>query len=774
MLPYRRYYRPLFYRLVLALVIIGIMSFVYGFYSYRRPLPQTDGVVTVKGLRDEVTIYRDNWGVPHIYATNSADLFFAQGYVEAQDHWWVMETQRHLGRGQLNEIYGNQPQILDTDYFVSALGWDDQAEADWDASSGIARSALQAYSDGINAYIVGRDQGDLAVQYTVLGLTGNGFEVTPWLPSDSLAWAIAYHWQMSGDFSEAMQRVQIAGRFDPAILPTVYQSPVAIPAGAEWQFIGGDAQELAFMPRLVPPQTQAWVIHGSQTDSGKPILVNSVYNPMTIPTPWYEIGLHCLEITPFCPYDVVGISLAGIPGVMVGHNAAIAWGMSVNPTPTQTLSILPINPRWPILYREDGQWARLESGLFSPTEGDDQTRPRAFYRSPQGVVVSELREGMTSALVVSWPNPQPSAFIESMLRVNQAQQWRDFRRAMALWQGAPHTFVYADLQGGIGMIGTGLRSQAQYYPPTANPPKALIAPFGYWEGDSHTRLTDLLQSGKATLESQALAQRDTYQSFPSQLLPNLLVLDPAILADADQVQRLMDYRAWLAEWGGESKLESPYAALFNVWWVYLVEALFDDDFGYATGGLLLERQAVLELLEQPSHVWWDDRRTEIIETRDETLAATFISALNATEDQLGNVRERWRWGDVLQAEFSTESFGFLDLAALLNREVGMMDGDFFSLKGSLWRNDSDGHLQVISAPAWRIMLDLGDFGNSRSILATGQSGHPASPHYADMMELWRSVAYKDIGWDFELIRQEYDSELVLRPVPFQAHQSQDS
>jgi penicillin amidase len=768
-------YRTLFSRLSLVLVILVLAAAAYALYSFRRPLPQTDGAILLAGLREEVVIYRDSWGVPHIYATNSADLFFAQGYVEAQDHWWALESQRHLGRGQLNRIYGNQPDVLATDRFITALGWADQAEADWESTSGETHSALRAYSAGVNAYINERDQGDLALQYTLLGLTGRGFEVLPWQPSDSLAWAIAYHWQLSSDFPEALARLTLSSRFDPALLPSSYQAPFPVPAQTEWTFIGGDARALTLMPRPVPPQTQAWVWHGSQTDSGLPMLANSLYYPLTLPNPWYEVGLHCLEVSDSCPYDVVGMSLVGIPGVVVGHNGAIAWGISLDPTPTQRLSVVQVNPRWPTLYRQAEGWQRMTVGRFEPADPDQDSPALPVYRSTQGVIITDLREGLSSALALDWPIPHGGQFVQSLLQVSRAQTWGDFRQALAEWQGAPQFFLYADEKGSIGMVGVGATPQERYYPPPATPDTPLIAPASYPGDPTASRLLAMLGEGKVTLESQSLAQSDTYQSFPSVLIAYLLALDPAqVFDDPDQQSRLSDFRAWLFTWDGHSELESPHAALFNLWWALLTEALFDDDLGYPTGGLLPERQAILELLANPAHPWWDDLRTEETrENRDQSLALTFMQAVETAESQFQGNRDLWRWGDLLQAEFRTAPIEPLDLSEALNRRVTLLDGDFFSLKASPWIRTSDGTFEVVSAPAWRVLLDLSDSNRSRSILATGQSGHPASPHYADMTDLWRGVAYKDMGWDYEIIRAEHESALILRPAPFDSLESQN-
>ncbi|HEX3054127.1 MAG TPA: penicillin acylase family protein [Aggregatilineaceae bacterium] len=185
--------------LIAALIVAG-----WTYYAYRRPLPKQQGELSIEGMQRETRIYRDTWGVAHIYAATRVDLFFAQGFVHAQDRWWQMDVSRRIGRGTLSELLGQNDKVQSIDRLARTLGWDQIAQANWDAASPEARLALEAYTAGVNAYIEARSPGELALEYTVLDLRLDQVTVQPWTPQDSLAWAVALNWEMSGNASQEL------------------------------------------------------------------------------------------------------------------------------------------------------------------------------------------------------------------------------------------------------------------------------------------------------------------------------------------------------------------------------------------------------------------------------------------------------------------------------------------------------------------------------------------------------------------------------------------
>ncbi|HLA42545.1 MAG TPA: penicillin acylase family protein, partial [Aggregatilineales bacterium] len=293
---------------VSILTILSIAAGVFGIYSYRRPLPQTQGALRAPGLREDVTIYRDEWGVPHIFASTTHDLLLAQGYIHAQDRWWQMEMNRHLGTGNLSSITGNNEDAQNADRFIRTTGWNQMAVQSWQNAAPELRSALNAYVQGVNGYIADLDQGELAVQYTLLGLTGRGFEVMPWEPVHSLAWAVAFNWSQSGNLIDEIESAQQLAALTPSL-----RTYFPLLEGEIFDYTGVNtaliADDLAFLDMQTPPRSSSWVVSGALTENGAPLLAADMQAGIHIPPQWYEIGLHCIELTANCPYDVVGFSL---------------------------------------------------------------------------------------------------------------------------------------------------------------------------------------------------------------------------------------------------------------------------------------------------------------------------------------------------------------------------------------------------------------------------------------------------------------------------------
>jgi len=766
---------------VLVLLLLGVLA-TYAWYSFRRPLPQTDGALTVDGLRDEVVIYRDAWGVPHIYANNVHDLFFAQGYIHAQDRWWQMEMNRRLGSGRLSAIIGDNTAVQNTDRFIRALGWGRIAADAWQDAPPSVYQALTAYTAGVNGYIAEEDQGDLAVQYTILGLSGRGFAVLPWEPVDSLAWLTAYTWMQSGNFADERAALHLLNALGDDLL-----HDLGYATDFDYRVLNGalidalDPINLAFMPFGGGARGDAWVVGGSRTDSGLPLLTVDVQQAISIPVRWYEVGLHCIEVTPACPYSVVGMSLAGVPGVVMGYNADIAWALADPLVDTQDLSILRLNPQLPTQYELDGAWQpMIVHHETIPVNNADPLEVR-LYAAEWGAVVSR-QPNSPYALALQWIPPQPAQVLAAFLQVNTAANWEDFLAALQNWAGPPQHVFYADRSGNIGRQTVGSvpvrghdgslplpawqsanlwqgTQPAATTPPLFNPPVAWIA-------TDSPRLQDLLLTiDQHSADTFANIQADTYSPFAARVLAALLAIDTALLPADENGDELRDYQNWLREWDATHEPDSPYPLLFNMFWVRLIEAVFDDQL---EDGLMHPQQAILPLLENPNSRWWDDLRTpEIEETRDETLLNAFALALDDAKNQWGMQRQRWRWGDLHTARFTSIPLGDSGVAAieeLLNREVPAA-GSFDTFNVAPWNTTRANRYQVLSLPVFRMIIDLDSFAHSRSILATGQSGHPASPHYDDMMPLWGSVAYRNMQWEANALREASASTLRLRPQP---------
>jgi penicillin amidase len=411
--------------IVLALVLAGL-----GIWSVRRPFPTHDGELALSGLSAPVTVYRDDYGIPQIYAETVEDLFRAQGYVHAQDRFWEMDFRRHVTAGRLSELFGDGQ--LNTDIFLRTMGWRRVAETEWELLEPTTRTYLEAYAEGVNAWIeaTGGAAGTSgkSLHYRVLGLQNPGYEVEPWHPVDTLAWLKAMAWDLRGNMENEIERAALlaAGlsveQIEQLFPPYPYDQHTPIVGGGEvhdGEFVpdtgevlpqppadpGGQAGELATSapaPELpeaataltavrqaaaqVPPLlgvtdaglgSNSWVVSGDHTDTGAPLLVNDPHLGVSLPGIWYQIGLHC-----DCGYQVTGFGFSGVPGVVIGHNDRIAWGFTnLNPDVIDLFMERVDGDR----YLVDGQWRQLETitETIQVAGGDDVTiQVRYTHRGP--------------------------------------------------------------------------------------------------------------------------------------------------------------------------------------------------------------------------------------------------------------------------------------------------------------------------------------------------------------------------------------------------------
>ena len=328
------------------------------FAGLRRPLPRTSGSLKLAGLRAPVQVLRDRWGVPHIYAASSADLFMAQGYIHAQDRLWQMELQRRTGHGRLSELFGGL--ALDTDRYVRIMGFSRVAERELATLAGDSRAAIEAYIAGVNAFIE-RNARRLPLEFTLLRI-----QPEQWRPADVLVWGKMLAQNLARSWISEALRAQIVALVGPerasALEPEyLADHPLTLPRGASYgSSIGADALRMVsnatpFMGNGELGQgSNAWVVGGGRSASGRPLLANDVHLTLQVPSLWYENHLSGGE------FHVTGASLPGTPGVVIGHNERVAWGVTNGENDVQDLFIERFDRVDRLRYQFRGEWQRAE------------------------------------------------------------------------------------------------------------------------------------------------------------------------------------------------------------------------------------------------------------------------------------------------------------------------------------------------------------------------------------------------------------------------------
>ena len=283
------------------------------------------------GLNAAVDVYRDQMGIPHVYATTAHDLFFAQGYVQAQDRFWQMDAWRHIGSGSLSEMFGSGQ--VETDAFLRTLGWKETAQAEWDGMSAEPRAILQAYTDGVNAYLKDHDSTALSLEYAVLKLLSPSYKIQPWTPVNSLTWGKAMAWDLRGNMDEEIERAVLLKTLTPQQIDELFppypsDHPVIVNQignGTPSVFNDGSSRLRNFKfpmqrwPRFNTMQvcliralgpsndgigSNSWVVSGALTATGKPILANDPHLGIQMPSIWYQMDMHCMPKSDQCPYEM--------------------------------------------------------------------------------------------------------------------------------------------------------------------------------------------------------------------------------------------------------------------------------------------------------------------------------------------------------------------------------------------------------------------------------------------------------------------------------------
>ncbi|MFF2846741.1 penicillin acylase family protein [Streptomyces sp. NPDC058001] len=664
---------------VIVLVLAIVVGVGYGAYwsisTVRASFPQTKGSIKLDGLAGPVDVKRDGNGIPQIYASSDEDLFMAQGYVQAQDRFWEMDVRRHTTSGRLSEMFGKSQ--VKTDEFLRTLGWQRVAQEEYDTKlSADTKKYLQAYAKGVNAYLAGKDGADISVEYAALGFT-NDYKPQQWSPVDSVAWLKAMAWDLRGNMQDEIDRSLMTSRLGPSQIEDLYPEypydrnkpivqegaydPVTesyqpkgasqtassggtagtglaggttAPSGLQSQ-LAGLSDALDAIPSVFGPSgngigSNSWVVSGDHTITGKPLLANDPHLAPQLPSLWYQMGLHCRDVTDSCQYDVSGFTFSGMPGVIIGHNQDITWGMTNLGADVTDLylekfsgngyqfgdKVLPFTVRKEHIKIAGG-------GSKTITVRETNNGPLLSDRDSELVKVGK-KAGVTSVapdrgdgygVALRWTALDPGRSMDAVFEINKAKNWTEFRKAATHFEVPSQNLTYADVEGHIGYQAPGKiptrakghdgslpapgwdpkyrwtgyidQSELPYeYDPkrgyivTANQavvdkdkyPYTLTTDWGY--GARSQRITDLIESklkggGKISTEDMRQMQTDNSSEIAELLTPKLLKID---VSDPN----VRDAQKLLEGWNYTQTSDSAAAAYFNAVWRNILKLAFGN------------------------------------------------------------------------------------------------------------------------------------------------------------------------------------------------------
>lgn len=821
--------------LLLAALLTACVAAVF---AVRRPWPVTDGRIELDVLDHPVDVRRDGFGVPHIYADTVEDLFAAQGFVHAQDRFWEMDVRRHSTAGRLSELFGASQ--IDTDRVIRTMGWRRIAEQELALLGPESERILQAYASGVNAYLRDRGTSEIALEYTVLGLQRPGYRPEPWTPVDSLAWLKAIAWDLRGNTPAEADRVAYTETLSPdeveqlwppfpfdirePILsePTASAVAAAGPAPAivtddrVRPLVAAVADRTAALPRLLGPAgagigSNSMVVSGDRTDTGLPLLANDPHLAPGQPSIWHQMALHCRTVSPACPYTVAGYSFSGLPGIVIGHNARIAWGLT-NLGPDVADFVLERVTGDAYEYEGRSVDMQVRTETIHVTGADDvEVRIRATRHGP---LLSDALDSLDDvaarapaaggepdlAVALRWTALEPGTTFDALPALNAAADWDDFRAAAASFDVPSQNLVYADVDGTIGYQAPGripIRAEGddgrwpvpgwdgahewQGYvsfddlPSVRNPDEGFIVtanqpvlpegaePFlsrDHAYGWRSQRLRDMLaDAGDLTPADLLAMQLDARNGLAATLVPLLTAVDvPGDVAEA---------RDLLAGWDWQQGADSPAGAYFAAVWRHLLLRTFGDDLPEEStidgGGRWME--VVRRLVATPTAPWWDDTATARVEERDDMLRETLVDAHAELADRLGDDVTAWRWADLHTLTLRHPTLGTSGVApieAIFNRGPVGVGGGPSIVNATAW-TASMGY-EVGWVPSMRMVVDLSDLDASRWVSLTGVSGHAFSDHYTDQVNRWATGGSIPMRWSAEAVAAATTDLLRLVPT----------
>ncbi len=801
--------------LVLLLVAGGFLIYVYR-WLLTRPVPDLQGKAELSCLDGPVVVKRDRHGVPHIYAESEPDLFRAQGYVHAQDRMWQMEQTRRTVRGTLSEIFGEA--ALPADKYIRTLGiWrsaEREASALWREESEI----LGWYCQGINEYIRQR-KGKLAAEFCLLR-----FEPEEWTPTDCIGLAKFVGWAMSLNWEKELLRFLLMQKLGPDKVADL-EARSGLQTQAAMHSLSPDMEpqvstaaerilaELEkvreFIPQVASGQgSNCWVISQEHTKSGHPLLCNDPHLQVSLPCALYEQHLICPDL------HAVGTIFPGAPGVIFGHNEHLAWGITNACTDVQDLYFEKTCPERPGQYATETGWQSFQVRQEEyRVKGQAEPIVLTVRETRHGPVISDLiadLEGMPIAL--RWTGHEPGHTIHCIRSLLRARSCREGEAAFREWNTPSLNLSFADTahnisyalvgrhpvrSSGLGLVPnagwTGAGEWISYVPyeelPSCHNPddgylvhandQPLCNQARHWYGGdfdpgfrAHRIRGQLRDFRSPSSVEMCRLQQDVFSGFAKALVPELIryeFSDPWE-KHAQQVLASWDFRL---DVGGAEGLVFHYignALLQEAFGPQLGDDLKQRyfgrsysplamDSGYRTGAL----SCVLNLLQTcNASDWYGTDEAGRARTREDFVRAALGKAMRQIRSELGETTRKWAWGRIHQIRFVHIMGSVWLLKPFVNRGPFPIGGDGTTPMLAASPLGSARGL-IFVAPAYRAVMEVGNWDSMESVIATGQSGHPVSRMYDDQMSMWREGAYHAMPFSPEAVDEM--TRFVLRLEP---------
>ena len=790
--------------LLALLVALGVGGWLW----LRSSLPQLDGTIALRGLHGPVEIARDEHGIAYVRAGSEHDAQFALGFLHAQDRLAQMELTRRVGAGRLAEIAGAG--ALGSDRAMRTFGLPELAERDAETLPQPVRDQLQAYTAGVNAFLATR-RGALPPEFYLLWHTPE-----PWTVADTLRWGRLMAFRLTDNLGAEMLRARLAARLPPERVAALWpdypadgattiaaQQPLPRRSDAEHgqRHAAIDPTLFGDIPGVLPDGrpsdgSNEWALAGAHTTTGKPILANDPHLGFAVPNHWYLVRI-----------DVPGGTLAGAtapgsPFLVLGHNDRVAWGLTTTHGDAADLFRERTVAGDPTRYETPDGPRPIETRTETIGVGGGEPVMITVRRTRHGPVVSDIYADAASAAglpggeIVALAHTAllpGDANAQALYGANRAGTVAEFREAARAFRAPQQNVLVVDRDGAIALEMPGLipirrsgdgRIPAlgwdgsadwvgfvpfEQRPRTADPPSGRIVnannrlvPPGWpyfvardWPPPYRAQRIEavLAERQSHAVEDSASLALDTLSLGAGEALDALLTAD----AGSDRGRRAL---SMLRQWDRRMDRTRPEPLVYAAWVREAMRALFADELGAEFTGWWANRPLLLQRTARDDRSWCDDILTTPRETCPGQFAAALERALDRLERDYGTDPAAWRWGRAHQARFDHPLFSRLPwIGRWATLRIENDGGDFTVNQGGMRFGNEDAPFEQVHGPGYRAVYDLADLDRSLFIQAVGQSGNPFSPHYADLLPLWRDGKY------LRLVRPEKPAHMLrLEPV----------
>jgi penicillin amidase len=771
-----------------VIVVVGVAIFFFLRYQIRKSFPQTEGIVVVAGLEQPTQVIRDSYGVPRIEAASEHDLMFALGYVHAQDRLWQMDMARRVGEGRLSELFGFETLPFDRMFRVVGLrGIAERIEQNITPDS---RNRLQWYADGVNAFIASH-KGKYPVEFDMLQ-----YDPELWLPLHSIiigrlmAWELNLSWWTDLTYGAVAERVGLEKALD--IFPPFPQNVGPTVPAEVWQkytTLTGEFLKTAhsfaatFGSAGILGGSNAWVVAPSKSASGKVILANDTHLQLQSPSRWYEVQL-------FAPgYDVCGMSIPGVPGIVAGRNRHIAWGLTNVMADDADFYIERIDTTNGQKYFYDDGWLPVTVREEEIRVKGDTLVPVTIRSTHRGPIVSDIhvipkKATYPYAASMRWTGTEISDQVEAFNKINRATNWDEFTKGVSEFAGPGQNFVYGDDRGNIGYwCGVKLPIRGKQssllplpgwdpstewkgfvpfneLPHLFNPPEGYIAtannkivddsyPYhisDLWEPASRVvRLREVL-GGQGTFSVQDFErlQNDMFSHQAKRMMPRVLAAceDSALGVPDEQI-----VQGYLKNWNFTFTKEDIATTIYQEFFVRLLGNVYKDEMGDSLfhDWVLLGNvpiRVTTKLVEEGVSSWFDDIRTDSIETRDEIIRKSLREAISTLRDSVSTQMKNWRWGDLHTVTLKHPLGLVKPLDRLFNIGPFPYGGGATTLMSG--EHSFNEPFRVTVGSSFRQIFDFANPDEWRTVLPSGESGQVLHPHYDDQTPIWLNGAYRTV------------------------------